>query len=258
MPLTTNMESPSISCVLTWKRNNKNKVVVSATHFYLEQIAPSPPGSLTFKGPSDGSSWQPRGVNTLYIWMVMDHYHEFEFSTNKISTIQKLPIISLKQLRQKRSFVNIEHSFSLHSRTPHGFGCRTATLQLSLFNACVNFLFSNHPIASVPFSAARQREPRQFPPFASRIQYLVDAACPLGRLCPPILPSHIWLVFNVGTTAGLPISCTLGRCHNFCCRGPILIPRPVLEIPAQTTRGNVLDFFVKPKNGISVSFTKRR
>ena len=47
-------------------------------------------------------------------------------------------------------------------------------------------------------------------------------------------------------------------CHNFCWRGPILIPRPVLESPAQTTRVNVLDFFVKPKNGISASFTKRR
>ena len=59
-------------------------------------------------------------------------------------------------------------------------------------------------------------------------------------------------------TAGLPVSLTWGLRHNFCCRGPILIPRPVLEFPAQTTRGNVLDFFVKPKDGDSVSFTKRR
>ena len=69
---------------------------------------------------------------------------------------------------------------------------------------------------------------------------------------------YIAICQQKNTTAGLLISCTLGRCHNFCCRGPILIPRPVLEIPAQTTRGNVLDFFVKPKNGITVSFTKRR
>ena len=46
-------------------------------------------------------------------------------------------------------------------------------------------------------------------------------------------------------TAGLPISCTVGRRHNFCCRGPILIPRPDSETSAQTTRVNVLDFFVK-------------
>ena len=36
----------------------------------------------------------------------------------------------------------------------------------------------------------------------------------------------------VKLTAGLPISCTWGLCHNFCCRGPILNPRPVLESPA--------------------------
>ena len=64
--------------------------------------------------------------------------------------------------------------------------------------------------------------------------------------------------FLSGFTAGLPISLTWGLRHNFCCRGPILIPRPVLESPAQTTRGNVPDFFVRPKNGISASYTKRR
>ena len=47
-------------------------------------------------------------------------------------------------------------------------------------------------------------------------------------------------------------------CHSFCCRGPILILRPDSEISAQTTRVNVLDFFVKPNNGISAFFTKRR
>ena len=59
-------------------------------------------------------------------------------------------------------------------------------------------------------------------------------------------------------TAGLPISYTWGLRHNFCCRGRILIPRPVLESQAQTTRVNVLDLFVKPKDGISVSYAKRR
>ena len=49
------------------------------------------------------------------------------------------------------------------------------------------------------------------------------------------------------STAGLPISYTVGRRHNFCCRGPILIPRPDSETSAQTTRVNLLDFFVKPK-----------
>ena len=40
------------------------------------------------------------------------------------------------------------------------------------------------------------------------------------------------------STAGLPISYTVGRRHNFCCRGPILIPRPDSETSAQTTRVN--------------------
>ena len=43
-------------------------------------------------------------------------------------------------------------------------------------------------------------------------------------------------------TAGLPISWTVGRRHNFCCRGPILIPRPDSETAAQMTRVNALDF----------------
>ena len=45
-------------------------------------------------------------------------------------------------------------------------------------------------------------------------------------------------------SAGLPISYTLELRNNFCRWGPILIPRPVLESPAQTTGGNVLDFFL--------------
>ena len=61
-----------------------------------------------------------------------------------------------------------------------------------------------------------------------------------------------------GSTAGLPISYTVGRRQNFCCRGPILIPRPDSETSAQTTRSFVLHFFVKPKNGISDFYTKRR
>ena len=52
------------------------------------------------------------------------------------------------------------------------------------------------------------------------------------------------------STAGLPIRWTVRRRHNFCRRGPILNPRPVFEPPAQTTRVNVLDFFVKSKNGL--------
>ena len=63
---------------------------------------------------------------------------------------------------------------------------------------------------------------------------------------------------TTATTAGLPISYTVGHCDNFCCRGPILIPRPDSETSAQTTRVNVLDFFVKAKNRSSASYTKRR
>ena len=59
-------------------------------------------------------------------------------------------------------------------------------------------------------------------------------------------------------TAGLPISWTVGQLHNFCCRGPILIPGPDSETSAQTTRTDVLTFFVKPKTGISAFYTKRR
>ena len=58
-------------------------------------------------------------------------------------------------------------------------------------------------------------------------------------------------------TAGLLISYTVGLRHNFCCRGPILIPSPDSETSAQTTRTFVLDFFVKPKNGISAFYTKK-
>ena len=59
-------------------------------------------------------------------------------------------------------------------------------------------------------------------------------------------------------TAGLPISYTWELRDNFCCRGSILISRPVFESPAQTTCVNELDFFVKSKNEIFVSYTKRR
>ena len=70
---------------------------------------------------------------------------------------------------------------------------------------------------------------------------------------------NVTAVVTCGSTAGLLISWTVGLLlHNFCCRGPILIPRPDSETSAQTTRTNVLDFFVKPKTGISASYTKRR
>ena len=59
---------------------------------------------------------------------------------------------------------------------------------------------------------------------------------------PPLLPPVL--------TAGLPISLTSRHCHNLFCRDPILKPRPVLDFPAQTTPGKVLDFFVKPQNGL--------
>ena len=55
--------------------------------------------------------------------------------------------------------------------------------------------------------------------------------------------------FEIHTT-GFPISLTLGHCHNFFCRDPILKLRIVLDSQALTTRGKVLDFFVKPKNGL--------
>ena len=82
--------------------------------------------------------------------------------------------------------------------------------------------------------------------------------CLENGVCQKVCPEGSAASLARASTAGLPISCTLGHCHNFCCRGPILIPRPVLKSPAQTTCGNVLDFFVKPKNGISVSFAKSK
>ena len=62
------------------------------------------------------------------------------------------------------------------------------------------------------------------------------------------LPPLTFTFMNSGviSTAGLPVSYTWGRRHNFCCRDPILITRrPVLESLSQTTRDNVLDFFCK-------------
>ena len=41
---------------------------------------------------------------------------------------------------------------------------------------------------------------------------------------------------------------SLGRCRMYL--GRISNLRPVLDSSAQTTRGNVLDLFVKPKNGL--------
>ena len=62
------------------------------------------------------------------------------------------------------------------------------------------------------------------------------------------------LITNSAVLAGLPISWTLGRRHNFCCRGSISNPRPFLDSSAQTTRGMLLDFFCKPQNGIFAFF----
>ena len=74
-------------------------------------------------------------------------------------------------------------------------------------------------------------------------------------------PARNLYLLTYTTENYLQLDCSLvthwDPCHNSCCRGPILIPSPVLESPVQTTRANVLDFFVKPKNGISVSYTKR-
>ena len=69
--------------------------------------------------------------------------------------------------------------------------------------------------------------------------------------------NKLQLLLSFRSTAGLLISWTVGLLHNFCCQGPILIPRPDSETSAQTTRENILDFIVKPKHGISASYTKR-
>ena len=84
---------------------------------------------------------------------------------------------------------------------------------------------------------------------------------PYVNLCPPCpsLASSLGLPPSVGSqllrvllcvhiTAGLPIRCTMRLRWHFRCRGPISNPRPVLDFPAQTTRGKVLEFFVKPEN----------
>ena len=65
---------------------------------------------------------------------------------------------------------------------------------------------------------------------------------PAAQLCVFVIEST--LLRGLGKpTAGLSVSLTWGPRHNFCRRGPILIPRPVLESPAQTTCAHVLDFF---------------
>ena len=58
-------------------------------------------------------------------------------------------------------------------------------------------------------------------------------------------------------TAGLPIKFEWGQRHNFCRRGPILIPRPDLETSAQTTRVSVHVVFVKPNHENFSFFTER-
>ena len=64
------------------------------------------------------------------------------------------------------------------------------------------------------------------------------------------LSQNIVKATSLLSTAGLPISWTVGQVYNFCCRGPILILRPDSETSAQTIRVNVLDYFVKPKNDL--------
>ena len=62
--------------------------------------------------------------------------------------------------------------------------------------------------------------------------------------------AYIWIAYELRTSWDL-----IGTTSYL---GPISNLRPVMDSSAQTTRGNVLDFFVKPKNGISSSYTKRR
>ena len=68
------------------------------------------------------------------------------------------------------------------------------------------------------------------------------------RVSTPFLFVHIEL--QVFTTAGLPVSYKLGVRWHFCWRGTILNLGPVLDSSAQTTRGDQLDFVVKPKNSL--------
>ena len=65
---------------------------------------------------------------------------------------------------------------------------------------------------------------------------------------PKVTMGHISNMKDNGRTAGLSIGYKLGRRHNFCSRGPILNPRPVLDFSAQNTRGMFLVVCVKPQN----------
>ena len=73
-----------------------------------------------------------------------------------------------------------------------------------------------------------------------------ETAASAGRSRTPVAPS----AEDASGPARVQLDCSLftqwDPCHNFCYRGPILIPRPVLEFPAQTTRVMLLDFFVNP------------
>ena len=73
----------------------------------------------------------------------------------------------------------------------------------------------------------------------------VDSISKLTRFLWKRVEKHERINGSFKDTAGLLIDCTVGLLHNFCCRGPILIPRPDSETSAQTTRVNVLDFFCK-------------
>ena len=59
------------------------------------------------------------------------------------------------------------------------------------------------------------------------------------RIDIPPLTNYSWISYE------LHVGTSLGQRHTL-----VRNLRPVLDFSAQTTRGNVLDFFVKPKNGL--------
>ena len=49
---------------------------------------------------------------------------------------------------------------------------------------------------------------------------------------------QIWVALQINLTAGLAKDDKLGVRHNFCCRGPILNPRPDMKTRRKTEGGN--------------------
>ena len=83
-----------------------------------------------------------------------------------------------------------------------------------------------------------------------------------GRATTGVIVLFLWDNFPANyvrhPTAGLPIRCTNGLRWHFCCRGPISNPRSLLDFPAQTTRGELFDFFVRCENElVTLVFGKR-